>query len=124
MSKIWCFLVDHKKRPLLGKPFSVLHSSVRNIGELKQEIKKTNDIVLADIDADCLKVWRLTEELLVDEVDAPGTDKAARRISKIDFSNTEEVRNLCNAQDVAGLGLSRYETLIIERTGMFSNLIP
>ncbi|RXW17644.1 hypothetical protein EST38_g8212 [Candolleomyces aberdarensis] len=111
---IWCHLIDHVKRPL-GVPFKVPREGVNSVEDLKKQVKQMEAGFLGSVDADCLKVWRVTEELLLHEVDAPGTDKAAKRIREIDFSSLEEIRSLSNGQDMASLGLARYETLLVER---------
>ena len=99
--------------------FGVRHVDI-DVRELKRLIKQLNAATLASVNADSLKVWRPADEHLLDGVGSPGNDEAAKRINKIDFSNPEEIRSLSNGQDIASLGLSEYETLLIEMPGTSS----
>ncbi|RXW17642.1 hypothetical protein EST38_g8211 [Candolleomyces aberdarensis] len=63
---------------------------------------------------------------MVDEVDVdePDIDKAANCISSIDFSNPAKIRFLRNCQDMASLGLSDGETLLVERPEEYPGAPP
>jgi hypothetical protein len=110
-TRVFCLIIDHKKRPL-DECFGIKLSSEDLIDDLKEKAKENLPKTLGAFDITKLKVWRCPG-LRNDETPAQTGD----RIKAIDFSNEKQAERLRPSTEVMSLKLSKSDLLLVQIPG-------
>jgi len=110
-NEVWYLRIDHAKKPV-GRLFKVFPGD--DVVDLKNKVKEQRSIDLAHVDAARLTVWRCTD--MTTTFDNGDHEMLGAQVSGV-FYNTKVTR-LSERWTIAGLKVSKEETLLVELPSM------
>ncbi len=113
-SKIWCILVDHEFQNQ-GRSFSVRTSSEDDIDDLKDKVKVKLHPRLTHVSSMDLTVWKTKGEMIINEAEVK--ERLVEILGNIDVDNEDTIEMLRPGEQVADLGLTDDQVLLVQLPG-------
>ncbi|KAL5480206.1 hypothetical protein ACEPAI_1476 [Sanghuangporus weigelae] len=107
--EVWCLLIDHEKKAAFGNAFSVIVGLDACIQDLKKKVKEERPVVLGNVHAAMLTVWRcMDSEIDFADMDP---DTVNDRLNEVFSPDEQKVKKLKPKQELRQL---TEKTLLIE----------
>ncbi len=114
-SKIWCILVDHEFQKQVEVRFSVQPSSNDYIDDLKDQVKVKLHPSLNHVPSARLTVWKMKGEMIINRADVE--ERLVEILGNINFDNEDTIEMLDPWEQVADLGLTDGQVLLVQLPG-------
>ena len=114
--KVWCLLIDDKKKASFGDASAVKVSPGATVSDLKEKLKDSEDFRddLQHVSTTKLFVWRCRNLKLFSTMEGY---QLQENMNKVDYTNKTNVTRLGTGQVIKELRLSDSELLLIEVLG-------
>ncbi len=116
-SRIWCILVDHEFQfqKQIGDHFSVRTSSKDDIDDLRDKVKVKVHPCLTHVSSVDLTVWKTKGEMIINKAEVE--ERLVEILGNIDVDNEDTIEKLRPGEQVADLGLTDDQVLLVQLPG-------